>query len=190
MDIQMPGLDGYETTRRIRAAENGIARIPIVAMTAGALEGDRERAIEAGMDDYVTKPLRPEQIDAVLERWAGGPSPAELNEPVIDDGRIRRFVEDYPEIVERLVALFEESTPPLLDQLAEAAARGDEGAIRTLSHKLRSSVENVGASRMAVLCRALEEPGARHAPLVDELRAVYPATLEEIHAAVAAPNLS
>ena len=86
MDIQMPGLDGYETTRRIRAAENGIARIPIVAMTAGALEGDRERAIEAGMDDYVTKPLRPEQIDAVLERWAGGPSPAELDEPVIDDG--------------------------------------------------------------------------------------------------------
>ena len=186
----MPGLDGYETTRRIRAGENGLARIPIIAMTAGALEGDRERAIESGMDDYVTKPLRPEHLDAVLERWAGGPSAAELGEPVVDDGRIRRFVEDYPDIVERLVSLFEESTPRLLDQLAEAAVTADDGAIRTLSHKLRSSVENVGATRMAVLCRALEQPGAPHVRLVDELRAVYPATVEEIHAAVAAPNLT
>jgi two-component system, sensor histidine kinase and response regulator len=140
------------------------------------------------MDDYVTKPLRPEQLDAVLERWAGGPSAAEFDEPVVDDARIRRFVEDYPEIVDRLIALFEESAPPLLDQLAEAATRGDEGAIRTLAHKLRSSVENVGASRMGVLCRALEEPGAPHTPLVEQLRAVYPATIEELHAAVAAPT--
>ena len=141
------------------------------------------------MDDYVTKPLRPEQLDAVLERWAGGPSAATAGEgeqPVVDDSRIRRFVEDYPQIVDRLVALFEETTPPLLDELAEAAARADEGAIRTLAHKLRSSVENVGASRMAGLCRRLEEPGARHAPLVEQLRAAYPATVEELHAAIAA----
>ncbi len=189
MDVQMPGLDGYETTRRIRAGETDSARIPIVAMTAGALEGDRERALEAGMDDYLTKPLRADQLDAVLERWAGGENHADAGEPLVDDSRIRRFLEDYPEIVDRLVALFEDSTPPLLDQLADAAARDDAGTVRSLAHKLRSSAGNIGATRMTLLCRALEEPGARHAPLVEHLRAVYPATMDEIRAAVAAPNL-
>jgi len=189
MDVQMPGLDGYETTRRIRAGEADGARIPIVAMTAGALEGDRERALEAGMDDYLTKPLRADQLDAVLERWAGGDTHADVAEPLVDDSRIRRFLEDYPEIVDRLVALFEDSTPPLLDQLADAAARDDAGAVRSLAHKLRSSAGNIGATRMTLLCRALEEPGARHAQLVEQLCAVYPATMDEIRAALAAPNL-
>ena len=183
MDVQMPELDGYEATRRMRAAEDGGRRVPIIAMTAGALEGDREAALEAGMDDYLAKPLRPEALDAVLERWLGtAPAPAPA-EPILDESRIRGFRENYPDIVERLIALFIDSTPPLLDQLEQAAHRGDEEQVRKLAHKLKSSCDNVGATRMAALCRALEHPNGDPRPLVDELTATYPPTLDEIRAA-------
>jgi two-component system, sensor histidine kinase and response regulator len=117
MDVQMPELDGYETTRRMREQENGAHRLPIIAMTAGVLEGDREAAFEAGMDDYLAKPLRPEALDAVLERWLGAPAEEAPAEPIFDDSRIRNFRENYPDIVERLVALFTDSTPPLLAEI-------------------------------------------------------------------------
>ena len=186
MDVQMPELDGYETTRRIRAAEDGSPRLPIIAMTAGALEGDREAALEAGMDDYLTKPLRPEPLDAVLERWLGAaPQPAPA-EPIFDDSRIRGFRESYPEIVDRLVALFADSTPPLLDQLDAAARDRDDDLVRRLAHKLKSSCDNVGATRMAALCRTLEQPNGDPGPLVAELAAAYPPTLAEIRSSVSA----
>ncbi len=186
MDVQMPELDGYETTRRIRADENGTPRVPIIAMTAGALEGDREAALEAGMDDYLSKPLRPEALDSVLERWLGAaPSPAPA-EPIFDDSRIRGFRESYPEIVDRLVALFADSTPPLLDQLDAAARDRDGDLVRRLAHKLKSSCDNVGATRMAALCRTLEQPNGDPGPLVADLAAAYPPTLAEIRSSVSA----
>ncbi len=186
MDVQMPDLDGYETTRRIRAAENGDARIPIIALTAGALQGDRDLAREAGMDDYLVKPLRPEQLDAVLERWvAGAARPAPAAAPALDESRIRGFRESYPDIVERLVALFVDTTPPLVDELEHASARDDEEALRKLGHKLKSSCDNVGAARMAAACRSLEAGEGDHAELVAELRAAYPVTVAELQNAAA-----
>ncbi len=76
MDCQMPVLDGYEATRRMRASGAAWATTPVVALTANALEGDRERCEAAGMDDYLSKPVRAEQLDAVLDRWLGGRSAA------------------------------------------------------------------------------------------------------------------
>ena len=69
MDVQMPGVDGFEATTRIRALEDDAAGVPIIAMTAGAMEGDRERCLRAGMDDYLAKPVREPDLDAILERW-------------------------------------------------------------------------------------------------------------------------
>jgi two-component system sensor histidine kinase/response regulator len=188
MDVQMPEIDGFEATRRIRASETGEEHLPIIAMTASAMEGDRERCLQAGMDDYISKPLRPDQLDAVLERWLGPVAEPEQarssangsRNGLIDVGRVRRFREDYPDIVERLVALFADSTPPLLAQISDAVDASDDDAVRRLAHKLKGSCQNVGASRMAALCRALEDPGAARGPISEELRAVYPATLDEI----------
>src|SRR6185295_4656638 len=102
--------------------------------------------------------------------------------PLIDAGRVQRFRDDYPEIAERLVALFADTTPPLIEQLSNAVHGGEDDAVRRLAHKLKGSCENVGASRMGTLCRQIEEPGARAAALVDEIAAIYPATLAEIRA--------
>ena len=69
MDCQMPELDGFEATRRIRRQERGSRHLPVIAVTAHAIKGDRERCLEAGMDDYLAKPFRVEQLSALLERW-------------------------------------------------------------------------------------------------------------------------
>jgi two-component system, sensor histidine kinase and response regulator len=192
MDVQMPELDGFETTMRIREreTESGAERLPIVAMTASAMEGDRERCLAAGMDDYLSKPLRPEQLDAVLDRWlahTGAPAAAGNGDRngLIDAGRVQRFRDDYPEIADRLVALFADTTPPLLEQLANAVHASDDEAVRRLAHKIKGSCQNVGATRMAALCRDLEEPAGSKVPLADALQATYPATLAEIRAALA-----
>jgi two-component system sensor histidine kinase/response regulator len=192
MDVQMPELDGFETTARIRGRERAGDHLPIVAMTASAMEGDRERCLAAGMDDYLSKPLRPDQLDAVLERWLGDTAaPADSasadggRNGLIDAGRVQRFRDDYPEIADRLVALFADTTPPLLEQLTNAVHASDDEAVRRLAHKLKGSCQNVGAVKMAALCRELEEPHARTAPLADALQAAYPASLAEIRAALA-----
>ena len=83
------------------------------------------------------------------------------------------------------MALFADTTPPLLEQLTNAVHASDDDAVRQLAHKLKGSCQNVGAVRMAALCRELEEPDARAAPLADELQAAYPATLAEIRSALA-----
>jgi CheY-like chemotaxis protein len=72
MDCQMPELDGYEATRQVRRGEAGSANVPIVAMTANAMHGDKERCLESGMDDYIAKPVRQKELVEVIERWLPG----------------------------------------------------------------------------------------------------------------------
>src|SRR5258705_5464467 len=128
------------------------------------MKGDRERCIAAGMDDYLSKPLRPEELDAVLDRWLGlaGPDAApvttrgDASGGLVDEARMRVFRVDYPEIVEQLVELFVDSTPPLLVELREGADRGDDEAVRRTAHKLKGSCQNIGATGMATLAARVE----------------------------------
>jgi two-component system sensor histidine kinase/response regulator len=192
MDCQMPELDGYEATAAIRSREDGSARrLPIVAMTAHAMKGDRERCIAAGMDDYLSKPLRPEELDAVLERWLGTPGAdataatarRDASGALVDEARMRVFRVDYPEIVEQLVDLFVDSTPPLLVELREGADRGDDEAVRRTAHKLKGSCQNIGASGMAALAARVEEADSEPA-LVADLEGAFGPTRDALRAAL------
>jgi two-component system, sensor histidine kinase and response regulator len=203
MDCQMPELDGYAATGELRAREaaQGAPRLTVVAMTAHAMKGDREKCLAAGMDDYLSKPLRTEALDAVLERWTGG-APAAAQAPataaaaapaaspaeaLLDEARVALFQRDYPEIVSQLVALFVDGTPPLLADLRLAAEGGDAEAVRRGAHKLKGSCQNIGATWLATLARDLEADPAG-GPDAAVLETAFVATRGALEAAVLAPG--
>jgi two-component system, sensor histidine kinase and response regulator len=120
------------------------------------------------MDDYLSKPLRAQDLDAVL-----GPDPVRA---LVDEARVRSFREHHPEIATRLAELFCESTPPILDELRDAVARGDREAVRRGAHKLKGSCQNIGATFMATLCRSLESGEGDGAATLGELDEAFGAT--------------
>jgi two-component system sensor histidine kinase/response regulator len=203
MDCQMPEMDGYAATAAIRSRESGSSRLPIVAMTAHAMKGDRERCLAAGMDDYLAKPLRPAELDEALERWLGTPKPAPKRKPsaltpvapvdnpfdaLVDEARMRVFRVDYPEIVGQLIELFVESTPPLLVELREGAESGDGEAVRRAAHKLKGSCQNIGASFMAGLADNLEQAAAAEPSELAGLERVFEDTRDALRAALLAED--
>ncbi|GFO68200.1 hypothetical protein GMLC_17790 [Geomonas limicola] len=163
MDVQMPGIDGLEATRRIRQSA-GIGRVPIVAMTAYAMQGDRERCLEAGMDDYVSKPVCRDDIQAVLGRLFPanrGQVTAETTLPdaagtVYDvQGFLERLGEDAS-MVERFLEMFFRSAESNLVHLKDAVAQGDQDGVRIYAHTIKGSALNIGAVRLASLSGSLE----------------------------------
>lgn len=174
MDIQMSEMDGYEATAEIRKHEGAQRHTPIIAMTAHALQGDREKALYRGMDDYLSKPIRPEQLDRVLERWIPQQAPEPVSEVAsqattevpVSDGPLDHSVladlrmiqrEGGGDIVERLVESFLSETPLHLDALREAAQLGEAQAFKRSAHALNGICRGVGASGMASMCLELEK---------------------------------
>jgi signal transduction histidine kinase/DNA-binding response OmpR family regulator/HPt (histidine-containing phosphotransfer) domain-containing protein len=184
MDCQMPRMDGFEATHRIRAWEAGTPqarRIPIIALTANAMTGDRERCLEAGMDDYLCKPIRAPELAAALARWmpaASGRVPAVESETAGSTAAVAppgtttdadpidwtvlsgiRSLErpNAPSVVDRVVGLYLDGTPAILARLREAIDRGDVAATRDAAHALKSSSANVGAVQLVSLCRETEQ---------------------------------
>ena len=166
MDCQMPEMDGYEATRRIRARESG-QRTPIVACTAHAFEGEREKTEACGMDDFLSKPITVGQLAKVLERYLGvtnpGPVPRALpSRPPTLDVTSRRS--------EGLVRVFTTHVPGQVDRLDLAVQHGDHADRRAAAHRLKGSCLAFGAPRMTELCRALELDEGDHNHLVAELK--------------------
>jgi HPt (histidine-containing phosphotransfer) domain-containing protein len=156
------------------------------------MKGDRERCLAAGMDDYLSKPLRPEELDAVLERILGAPAatPAvvESSDPfnaLVDEARMRIFRDDYPEIVDQLIELFVESTPPLLAELRAGAEVGDRDAVRRSAHKLKGSCQNIGAGFMAKLAHDVELASTAAPAQLDGLERVFADPRDALRAALA-----
>jgi two-component system sensor histidine kinase/response regulator len=127
----------------------------------------------------------------VLERWLGAapavarPAVAQNGGPaLVDDARLRVFRDDYPEIVEQLVGLFVDSTPPLLRELRAAAENDDAAALKQASHKLKGSCQNIGASGMAAETAAIERAAAATAEQLDRLEITYDRTCAALRAAL------
>lgn len=179
MDCQMPVLDGYAATRRWRAmeTESGGRPVPIVAMTANAMAGDRERCLAAGMDDYLSKPVAREQLDACLQRWlprqplpAGTPhgsqaaaapesasSAAQARAlPILDNSVIDELYEVAGADTITILQLFLEDAPGMIERLETAATNRDSMQLRDLAHTLKSSSANVGAQALANAARRIE----------------------------------
>jgi signal transduction histidine kinase/DNA-binding response OmpR family regulator/HPt (histidine-containing phosphotransfer) domain-containing protein len=179
MDCQMPQLDGYEATRRIRDREaHGGGHVPIVAMTAHAMAGDRERCIAAGMDDYLAKPLRPEELETVLTRWVadgdgnghGGSPPPRAPEPEpepepagaepLDEERFGELARDFPpNVVRDVVHAFIDSTPSIIERIVLAAAGDDHVEVAQGAHRLKGGCLAVGAGTLNDLATELEQLG-------------------------------
>jgi two-component system, sensor histidine kinase and response regulator len=158
MDCQMPEMDGYEATAAIRAAEQG-RRTPILAVTAHAMDGARERALAAGMDDYLAKPFSFEKLELTVARWAVPPAvgSARVAPPALA-GETRRS--------KKVLEMFIEILPVSLAKIREAVAREDKGALQAELHKLKGSCMAVGATQLRVCCEEAEAGSTKGAAMV------------------------
>jgi CheY-like chemotaxis protein len=194
MDVMMPEMDGLEATRQIRARLKQPSQFPkyksamiIVAMTASAMQGDREKCLAAGMDDYVSKPVRLEDVRTIVERWgevatraepaataASGSQPSEAaDSPVqanpaaaspadapVDMSRLLDFTDGDPENLRELIDLYLSQTEEQLEQLEAAVKAGAAQEVRRLAHSCAGASATCGMRRLVPLLRELELQGS------------------------------
>jgi CheY-like chemotaxis protein/HPt (histidine-containing phosphotransfer) domain-containing protein len=166
MDVQMPEMDGLEATRQIRSRWPGPEGPRIVAMTAGATEADREACLAAGMDDFVSKPIRQEELAAALDRWSPSAPAGDAGEAgrgddqaVIDGDALevlRRTV-GGDEALDEVLTTFLEDTERILAALEADIGDGKADEVRRHAHSLKSTAASFGATVLSDLCRRLEE---------------------------------
>jgi signal transduction histidine kinase/DNA-binding response OmpR family regulator/HPt (histidine-containing phosphotransfer) domain-containing protein len=183
MDCQMPVMDGFAATATIRRDEREAGRgrtLPIIAITANALQGDREACLAAGMDDYLSKPFSQQDLAAVIGRWIALPLAATVHhddEPprlpresveVIQRDVINRVAlekirmlsqERGDALVQKVIAAYVDDTPQQLSTLRRAIDGMDTGNVRRIAHTLKSASANVGADALAALCKEMEHLG-------------------------------
>jgi two-component system sensor histidine kinase/response regulator len=210
MDCQMPELDGYETTREIRRLEQGEQRMPIIAMTANAMQGERERCLAAGMDDYLTKPLRQRTLKDTLARWVAE-APALSNDPeragpangvrrgdggdlpLLDDAVIADLEHLDGDVLAGLVALYFDEAAGRLSELGAAVDRGDMPMVAEMAHTLRGNSSTLGAAHVARIAAELETTAKAGdltpaAGLLDTLRGALEDTSTAFHGRATEPN--
>ena len=200
MDVQMPEMGGFEATALIREKEKATGgHIPIVAMTANAMAGDRERCIEAGMDAYVAKPLKSKELFQVIRESVeslSGMNSDSRNEPqrstpvasensqVIDKGSALDQLEGDEELLGQMVGLILEDCPKFMEDIRAAIARGDAEVLQRTSHTLKGAVSNLqahtvyeAALRLEMIGRSADLSGAEEAlgKLNEEMNRLLPA---------------
>jgi len=157
MDCEMPEMDGYEAARQIRACGAGAqnANIPIIALTANALPEARTRCLQAGMNDYVSKPMEPERLAALLEKWLSRAPDAAP--PVFNDQELlHRFLDDR-NVAGRIVAAFLKDAPLKLRRLSERIAEGDGPGVRLQAHALKGAAAAISAPALCAIAREAEQ---------------------------------
>ena len=158
MDVQMPEMDGMEATRQIHQRWPADLRPYIIAVTANAMEGDREACLAAGMDDYISKPIREEELAAAISRSAGNRPEAAISKPVLDPEALQRLRQAIgtDEAVSQLARTFLEDTERILAALRADITSGHAEETRRQAHSLKSTAATFGATDLSGLCRDLE----------------------------------
>ena len=199
MDCMMPRMDGYEATGAIRRLPGQAAKVPIIAMTANAMQGDSDRCLAAGMDDYLAKPVRPEELKLVLERWTNpdqiaqrraarlSAAPVPVPEMPVDPAVLEGFRElqepGAPDVVTEFIDLFLGDLPGRLTAIREAAALGDVEQVRANAHALKSSAGYIGALPLSRMCQELEAAAAgMDLTLARHLSEAVEREADEVHA--------
>ncbi|MCP4151343.1 MAG: response regulator, partial [bacterium] len=185
MDCNMPEMDGYEASIEIRKREKQASKppVPIVALTANAMQGDKERCLEAGMDDYLSKPMEPLELDKIIERWLGGRENADdalemeedddftledegtqeeeaeeiATEIIFDKALLVHRMMDDEDLAEMVIAEFLASMPALMAESEGALQGEDYEAIRGHAHSIKGAAANVAAPRIRTLAEEIED---------------------------------
>jgi two-component system, sensor histidine kinase and response regulator len=214
MDCQMPVMDGFDATRAVRRLEDpSLSRLPIVALTANAMQGDSQKCVDAGMDDFLSKPYTLEQLRSLLQKWLPGidnstvvtdsqqsermPLMVPLHQTAIDMRIIESFRELDPQrgtgLASKLLNTWLVSTEPQAALITQAIQQGDVQLLSRTAHAMKSSSANVGAMSLSALLKQLETYGregnveaARSA--LDELQNQYQAARDELHATLIEMN--
>jgi len=172
MDCQMPGMDGYKATQAIRQREESetktqrqpLRAIPIIALTAHAMEGDQERCLAAGMNDYLAKPFKINQLCDVLKRWlpkSTVEAPSDLSpidQKALDNIRALQR-KGTPDLLSNIIHMYLKNSRRLLQTLQDAVNTGDAPVMQKTAHDLKSNSATVGATALAKLCKDMEARG-------------------------------
>ncbi|HZK75217.1 MAG TPA: response regulator, partial [Clostridia bacterium] len=167
MDCEMPVMDGYMATAEIRRREAGATRIPIIAVTASAMQGDAERAMAAGMDAHVTKPINPNELYLVVARLLGpmnhsavAPTPSGPQAARgLDQEAIDRLIEidGTGKLLRSMIGLFLRDAPVRMEALVKAAAEGNVERVSAAAHAIRGTAANFGALTLVQLMNKIED---------------------------------
>jgi signal transduction histidine kinase/DNA-binding response OmpR family regulator len=180
LDVQMPEMDGLETAAHLvnhwHDLHTGYERPTIIAMTASAMQGDREMCLRAGMDDYISKPIMMDSLQRTIEKWAVGEQINEadaintvakdMSSSVIDPAAIKNLQQINPKLIGRMINLFTiEEAPVLLKNLRQAIANNDLQEVSYNAHTLKGSSNILGAKTLGKLCLEVELKGKREDPV-------------------------
>jgi PAS domain S-box-containing protein len=164
MDVQMPEMDGLTATTAIRDRERGTSRhIPIIAMTAHTMQGDRERCLAAGMDGYLAKPVRPVPLREALRAWSGKGDPAPIGAATLPEPKspssfgegLSESCGNDPKLIRKILELMLKGVPVRLGRLQAAVIAGDDGQVSGEAHSLKGAFATVGAKSLALACQEL-----------------------------------
>ncbi|MCK5229389.1 MAG: response regulator, partial [Desulfobulbaceae bacterium] len=186
MDVQMPELDGLEATRRIRQ-DSRFASVPVVALTAHALQEERDKCTDAGMDDYLSKPFRPEDLKALVEKWAlnrpkdseeegseGGPT------VLLDLFRETMREAGIESVVDSAVSIYLSEIPVRMAALEKAVEEGDLAGVERAAHALKSGSRNIRADRFGEVLEKMEKAGG--GGMMEEVAELLPKVREDFRA--------